>query len=257
MLLNKQEDRNMGNVISKEAMDVLKRTFECEVDTAVKNQSTLYLIQGKDDVPVAGFIAYIDTAIMEGKIMSFVLEDLPDYAQQLWGEVVDDAEERIKEYIHHTNFIGHNVTNETVKGWIARELEKEEKDMDSKMEEIDGEVDAIARRKFFETFELGYWDETSELASIIANVMDIDRRCQSNKIFWDTPIFTVGDLEVRYTSPCREFETGCILVNERKGGMIGNWSELTEGSEDCKLNIDELSAQMLDIIGKYFEIDKL
>lgn len=114
----------MENVISKEAMDVLKRTFECEVDTAVKNQSTLYLIQGKDDVPVAGFIAFIDTAIMDGKIMSFVLEDLPDYARQLWNEAVEGAKDRISQYIKHTNFIGRNVTNETVKGWIAQEMAK-------------------------------------------------------------------------------------------------------------------------------------
>lgn len=254
----------MENVISKEAMDVLKRVFECEVNKAVKNQSTLYLVRGKDNIPFVGFIAFIDTAIMDGNIMTFVLGDMPDYVYQLWDEVVEGAKDRIGEYIKHTNFIGRNVTNETVKGWIAQEMEREEKEMESKekemeskMEEIDGEVDAIARRKFFETFKLGYWDETSELASVIATVMDIDRRCQTNKIFWDTPIFTVGDLEVRYTSPCREFETGCILVNERKGGMIGNWSELTEGSDDCELNIDELSVQMLDIIGKYFEIDKL
>lgn len=114
----------MGNVVSKEAMDVLKRTFECEVDKAVKNQSTLYLIRGKDNIPFVGFIAYIDTAKMTANVMSFVLGDLPDYAQQLWGEVVDDAEERIGKYIKHTNFIGHNVTNETVKGWIAQEMEK-------------------------------------------------------------------------------------------------------------------------------------
>lgn len=113
----------MENVISKKAMDVLKKTFECEVDTAVKNQSTLYFMRGKDDVPVAGFIAYIDTAIMDGKIMSFVLEDIPDYALQLWDEVVADAKDRIGKYIKHTNFIGRNVTNETVKGWIAQEME--------------------------------------------------------------------------------------------------------------------------------------
>ena len=78
----------MENVISKEAMDVLKRTFECEGRHSSQESSTLYLIQGKDDVPVAGFIAFIDTAIMDGKIMSFVLEDLPDYARQLWNEAV-------------------------------------------------------------------------------------------------------------------------------------------------------------------------
>lgn len=114
----------MGNVVSKKAMDVVKRVFECEVDTAVKNQSTLYFIRGKDDIPFVGFIAYIDTAKMTANVMSFVLGDLPDYQQQLWGEAVNDANERIKEYIHHTNFIGHNVTNETVKGWIAQEMEK-------------------------------------------------------------------------------------------------------------------------------------
>lgn len=114
----------MGNVVSKKAMDVVKRLFECEVDTAVKNQSTLYFIRGKDDMPIAGFIAFIDTAIMDGKVMSFVLEDLPDYQQQLWGEAVADAKDRIREYIQHTNFIGRNVTNETVRGWIAQEMAK-------------------------------------------------------------------------------------------------------------------------------------
>lgn len=114
----------MGNVISKKTMDVVKRGFECEVDKAVKNQSTLYLVRGKDDVPFVGFIAYIDTAKMTSNVMSFVLGDLPDYQQQLWGEAVADAKDRIGKYIQHTNFIGHNVTNETVKGWIAQEMEK-------------------------------------------------------------------------------------------------------------------------------------
>lgn len=124
---------------------------------------------------------------------------------------------------------------------------------DGKMEEIDGEIDGIVRRAFFETYELGNWDETDELSSVIATVMDIDIKCQANKIFWDTPIFVVGDLEVRYTSPCREFETGCILVNEQNGGMVGNWSELSEGWDECGLNPDELSAQMWTIIGKYYQ----
>lgn len=124
---------------------------------------------------------------------------------------------------------------------------------DGKMEEIDGEIDGIVRRTFFEVYELGNWDETDELSSVIATVMDIDRKCQTNKIFYDTPIFVVGDLEVRYTSPCREFKFGCILVNEQDGGMVGNWSELTEGWDDCGLNTDELSAQMWTIIGKYYQ----
>lgn len=124
---------------------------------------------------------------------------------------------------------------------------------DGKMEEIDGEIDGIVRRTFFEEYELGSWDKTDELSSVIATVMDIDRKCQTNKIFYDTPIFVVGDLEVRYTSPCREFKFGCILVNEQNGGMIGNWSELTEGWDDCGLNTDELSAQMWTIIGKYYQ----
>lgn len=141
--------------------------------------------------------------------------------------------------------------NPSVGGWILNILS-----WDGKMKEVDGEVDAIARRAFFKEYELGKWDETDELSSVIATVMDIDRRCQTNKIFWDTPIYTVGDLEVRYTSPCNEFEFGCILVTDQNGGMVGNWSELTEGWDECGLNTDELSAQMRDIIGKYNEIHK-
>lgn len=145
--------------------------------------------------------------------------------------------------------------NPSVGGWILNLLS-----WDGKMEEIDGEVDAIARRAFFEENELDSWDKTDELSSVIATVMDIDRRCQTNKIFWDTPIFVVGDLEVRYTSPCREFKSGCILVNKKDGGMVGNWSELTEGWDDyCGLNPDELSAQMWTIIEKYYqkELDRV
>ena len=84
--------------------------------------------------------------------------------------------------------------NPSVGGWILNLLS-----WDGKMEEIDGEVDAIARRAFFEENELDSWDKTDELSSVIATVMDIDRRCQTNKIFWDTPIFVV-DIPVRAES---------------------------------------------------------
>lgn len=140
------------------------------------------------------------------------------------------------------------IDSPSVRDWVLNILS-----WDGKMEEIDGEIDGIVRRAFFETYELNSWDETDELSSVIATVMDIDRKCQTNKIFWDTPIFVVGDLEVRYTSPCREFKFGCILVNDRKGGMVGNWSELTEGWNKHGLNPDELSEQMWTIIGKYYQ----
>lgn len=162
----------------------------------------------------------------------------------LWGEEYNIAVDNIHDQLIFTPMIDEDNAEFF---WSER------------MEEIDGKVDAIARRSFFEENELDSWDETDELSSVIATVMEIDRTCQTNKIFYDTPIFTVGNLEVRYTSPCREFETGCILVNQKDGGMVGNWSELTEGWDECGLNPDELSAQMWTIIKKYYqkELDRV
>lgn len=125
---------------------------------------------------------------------------------------------------------------------------------DGKMKEVDGEIDGIVRRAFFQTYELNSWDETDELSSVIATVMDIDRRCKTNKIFYDTPIFVVGDLEVRYTSPCKEFKFGCIKVSYNDN-ILGNWFELTEGYNKCGFNPDKLSAQMWGIIKKYYQKD--
>lgn len=139
--------------------------------------------------------------------------------------------------------------NPMLQEWIDQILTWSER-----MEEVNGEVDAIARRDFFEEYELDSWCETDELSSVIATVMAVDSRCTSSKIFWDTVIFMVGDVEVRYTSPCERFPEGCIHA-VRNNCWIGEYYDLTEGYDDCGLNTDELSVLMWNTIKEYYEKD--
>lgn len=104
--------------------------------------------------------------------------------------------------------------------------------------------DMRVRAEFYEGFDT----MESEIMIALLNAKVFDAKCVAeglNRMYWDTIIWENDDVAVKYTSPCEDFEKGCLLVVEKESEcLLGSGIEVSSNQDAVE--------HVVQVIFRYF-----
>ena len=161
-------------------------------------------------------------------------EDLKEYLANMLGRVYahrclkDDEEISIGDVVY------------MVKVFMEKLQELRGADLEYDALVLAKDKDMRVRAEFYE----GFKTMESEIMIALLNARIFDAKCVAeglNRMYWDTIIWENDDVAVKYTSPCEDFERGCLLVVEKESEcMLGGWIDVSSNQDAVEHVVEEI-----------------
>jgi hypothetical protein len=168
-------------------------------------------------------------------------EDLKNYLANMLGRVYahrclkDDEEISIGDVVY------------MVKVFMEKLQELRGADLEYDALVLAKDKDMRVRAEFYEEFET----MESEIMIALLNAKIFDAKCVAeglNRMYWDTIIWENDDVAVKYTSPCEDFERGCLLVVEKESEcMLGGWIDVSSNQDAVEHVVEEIERNFWEV----------
>ena len=168
-------------------------------------------------------------------------EDLKNYLANMLGRVYahrclkDDEEISIGDVVY------------MVKVFMEKLQELRGADLEYDALVLAKDKDMRVRAEFYE----GFKTMESEIMIALLNAQLFDAKCVAeglNRMYWDTIIWENDDVAVKYTSPCEDFERGCLLVVEKESEcMLGGWIDVSSNQNAVEHVVEEIERYFWEV----------